>query len=177
MSVNGHEDCLPSAAPYGGVDAVGASWETGRARGNAVPLRRARSGGSMFKQWAGPSPSTSTGDVVKLCGGPCVVHDGVRLDVPEGSKRLLVLVALSSGRVDRRKAAGQLWPDGDDARASGNLRSALWRLKGAGIDVLGPDGTMLRLRGGTVVDVDVLSAWALRMADDTVTDRELRMVD
>ena len=63
---------------------------------------------------------------VLLLGGPYVMLNGDRREVPDGSKRLLVFVALGTGRVDRRYAAGSLWPLGNDERAAGNLRSALW---------------------------------------------------
>jgi DNA-binding SARP family transcriptional activator len=42
-------------------------------------------------------------------------------------------------RVERRHVAGILWPLGHDSRAAGNLGSALWRLRGAGIDILQTD--------------------------------------
>src|ERR1700758_724523 len=84
-------------------------------------------------------PDLIEGTAVLLFGGPYVMHNGDRLEVPDGSKRLLVFVALSTGRVDRRYAAGSLWPEGSDERAAGNLRSALWRARGARIDPGGRD--------------------------------------
>jgi DNA-binding SARP family transcriptional activator len=110
---------------------------------------------------------------VLLFGGPCVIHNGGRLEVPDGSKRLLVFVALSTGRVDRRYAAGSLWPEGSDERAGGNLRSALWRLKCAGIDVLETDKCTLGMRRGTVVDVGVVGDWATRLVDGSATQTDL----
>jgi DNA-binding SARP family transcriptional activator len=108
---------------------------------------------------------------VHLIGGPYVTHGEKQLSVPEGSKRLLVLVALNSGQpVDRRWAAGTLWPTGGDVRAAGNLRSAHWRLKSAGVDVIVSDKTTLSLRGGTVVDVDLVHAWAEQVLDPAVDD-------
>jgi hypothetical protein len=74
-----------------------------------------------------------------LLGGPYVVTGTRRIEIPEGSQRLLVFVALNGGRTERKKAAGMLWPSGDDYRAAGNLRSALWRLKRAWIRVLRTD--------------------------------------
>lgn len=100
---------------------------------------------------------------VNLFAGPSVVVAGRRLDVPEGSKRLLAFVSLGRGPVERRRVAGTLWPFVDDVRAAGNLRSALWRLKGSEIDVIEGDKVCLWLRPATVVDVDVLGAWAERL--------------
>ena len=114
---------------------------------------------------------------VLLFGGPYVIHNGGRLEVPDGSKRLLVFVALSTGRVDRRYAAGSLWPEGSDERAGGNLRSALWRLKCAGIDVLETDKCTLGMRRGTVVDVGVVDDWATRLVDGSATQTDLRQLN
>ncbi len=112
---------------------------------------------------------------IQLFGGPRVLRGGVSQDVPEGSKRLLVLVALSDGRVERRKAAGQLWPEVEEARAAGNLRSAHWRLRSAGIDVLESDGRTLNLSTGTVVDLEILCSWAFRVIEGRATATDLQL--
>src|SRR5579864_6783510 len=114
---------------------------------------------------------------VLLFGGPYVVLNGDRLEVPDGSKRLLVFVALSNGKVDRRFVAGSLWPLGDDERAAGNLRSALWRLRCAGIDLLDGDKHGLMLRAGTVVDVSIVCEWAARLVGGPVTQADLCAAD
>lgn len=100
---------------------------------------------------------------LNLFDGPSVVSGGLLVDLPEGSMRLLVFVALSGGRVERRSAAGTLWPGGNDVRAAGNLRSALWRLRVAGVDLVENQRWTLRLKPGTVVDLQVVSAWAARV--------------
>jgi len=92
-----------------------------------------------------------------------VLVDGLRRCVPEGSKRLLAFVALRQGRVERRHVAGTLWPVGGDDRAAGNLRSALWRLRRAGIDVMQCDKWSLSLMDGVAVDVQEIRCWADRM--------------
>lgn len=114
---------------------------------------------------------------VLLLGGPYVMLNGERMEIPDGSKRLLVFVALGTGRVDRRYASGSLWPVGNDERAAGNLRSALWRLKGAGIDLLESDKSSLTLRPGTVVDVTILCQWAGRVVDGSATRADLSVVN
>jgi DNA-binding SARP family transcriptional activator len=111
-----------------------------------------------------------------LVGGPYVVVGGQRLIVPEGSKRVVAFVALHGGRADRRHLAGTLWPDGDERRAAGNLRSALWRLRCSGIDILETDKTAVRLRPGALVDIRSLSEWAGRVIDGTATDADLRIM-
>lgn len=117
----------------------------------------------------------ATHDVVHLVGGPYVSARGTRHEVPEGSKRLLAFVALRHGRVERRHAAGTLWPTGGDGRAAGNLRSALWRLRGAGIEVLIADKWSLSLAPGVAVDVDQLCAWANRLINGAAETADLEM--
>jgi DNA-binding SARP family transcriptional activator len=122
-------------------------------------------------------PQSSDGVVVHLFGGPYVTINGRRAEVPEGSKRLVVFVTLNGGRVRRRLAAGALWPDGGDLRAAGNLRSALWRLRGAGLDLLDCDNVTLGLRSGTIVDVSVVCGWASRLIDGTARVHDLVATD
>jgi DNA-binding SARP family transcriptional activator len=106
---------------------------------------------------------TLNATVVHLLAGPYVTVGPERRDVPEGSKLLLAFVALRSRRVDRRQAAGALWPLGDEERAAGNLRSALWRLRRAGIDVLIADKSSLVLDVDVRVDVHAMEQWATRL--------------
>lgn len=106
---------------------------------------------------------SETPAVLHLFGGPFVICGRQRLEIPEGSKRLLAFVALHNRRIDRRYAAGALWPNGDDLRASGNLRSALWRLNLAGIHVLSADNHGLAICDDVSVDVEIITAWANRL--------------
>jgi DNA-binding SARP family transcriptional activator len=101
--------------------------------------------------------------VLHLFGGPFVTFGHRRLKIPEGSKRLLAFVALHRGRVERRYAAGALWPAGDDIRAAGSLRSALWRLNGADVRVLSADKHSIAIRDDVLVDVHIVSSWARRL--------------
>jgi DNA-binding SARP family transcriptional activator len=82
-------------------------------------------------------------------------------------------VAIRRRRVERRQAAGALWPIGDDERAAGNLRSALWRLRGAGIDMLVADKWSLTLAEQVVVDVEQVNAWAQRLNAGCPSDDDL----
>jgi DNA-binding SARP family transcriptional activator len=114
--------------------------------------------------------------ILHLFGGPFVTQEQRRMDVPEGSKRLLVFVALHRGRVDRRYAAGALWPGGNDVRAAGNLRSALWRLNGASIRLLSADKQGLVLREDVLVDLHLVSSWAARLIGDRACEDDLRII-
>lgn len=110
-----------------------------------------------------------------LLGGPYVLLDRRRVSVPEGSKRLLVFIALREGHVDRRQTAGTLWPHGDDERAGGNLRSALWRLKGAGIDILRSDKSTLWLDPQADLDLRDIEDWAARIIQGAEDAEDLRI--
>jgi DNA-binding SARP family transcriptional activator len=111
--------------------------------------------------------------VVHLFAGPYVTVGAQRHDVPEGSKQLLAFVALRRRRVERRQAAGALWPVGDEERAAGNLRSALWRMRRAGIDVLVADKWSLALRAHVQVDLHVVDEWATRLIEGSVFVHDL----
>src|ERR1700758_4454868 len=117
--------------------------------------------------------STLSGTVVHLLAGPYITVGPERRDVPEGSKQLLAFVALRRRRVERRQAAGALWPIGDEERAAGNLRSALWRLRRAGIDVLVADKWSLVLGTEVRVDLHALEEWAARLIAGSAADQDL----
>lgn len=95
--------------------------------------------------------------------------------IPEGGKRLLVLLALHRRRVDRKWAAGVLWPEGSDERAIGNLRSAIWRLRGAGVDVLEVEKLCVGLAASVQIDVEAIDEWAGRIACGVPVADDLRI--
>lgn len=111
--------------------------------------------------------------VLHLFAGPYVTVGAKRREVPEGSKQLLAFVALRRRRVERRHVAGTLWPLGDDERAAGNLRSALWRLRRADIDLLDVDKCSLALRSDVLVDMHVVEQWATRLIEGRPTRGDL----
>jgi DNA-binding SARP family transcriptional activator len=112
--------------------------------------------------------------ILHLIGGsPYLTVGRQRLEVPEGSKQLLVLVALRRRRVERRWAAGTLWPSADEERAAGNLRSALWRLRRASIDVLVADKWSLALSTDVLVDLHLMDERATRLIEGRAEDGDL----
>ncbi len=110
-----------------------------------------------------------------LFDGPFLMVDGQRLDLPDGAGRLLVHVALSGSRVSRRSTAGALWAIGNDVRAAGNLRSALWRLRSAGIDLIRCDKQSLWLAEHTEVDVTLVNDWAERLINGRYRPEDLNV--
>jgi DNA-binding SARP family transcriptional activator len=111
--------------------------------------------------------------VLHLFGGPYVTVATERREIPEGSKQLLAFVALRRRRVERCQLAGTLWPCGSEQRAAGNLRTALWRLRRAGIEVLVTDKWSLALRTEVVVDLHVMDRLATRLIDGTAAGEDL----
>lgn len=128
---------------------------------------------SIMSQDLDPDERRTQRSLLCLFGGPSVLHHGHRIVVPEGSQRLLVLVALRGGRVDRRRVAGSLWPNGSDDRAAGNLRSAMWRLRTAGLDLLSNERGVLTLHERVDVDVHDVAAWADRLVRGAQTEEDL----
>jgi DNA-binding SARP family transcriptional activator len=86
--------------------------------------------------------------------------DGRFVELPHSSERLLAFLALVARPVLRGYAAGSLWLDRSEERALANLRSALWRLRGSGADVVLTAGDRLALAPEVDVDVRELTAWA-----------------
>ena len=115
-------------------------------------------------------PSTP---VVRVLGGLSLVSGGRRLPVPPGSRRLLAYLALHRAGVDRRCAAGVLWPTVDDARAAGNLRSALWRLHSVDCRLVRAEQSALALCDDVEVDLARLEVWAARILADRADEADL----
>ncbi|MGM7667156.1 AfsR/SARP family transcriptional regulator [Microbacterium sp. A93] len=110
---------------------------------------------------------------VHLLGGPWVtVPDGTR-DVPDGSKRLLAFLALDRRPLDRRYVSGSLWPDTDDERAAGCLRTSLWRLQRTGLELIAVNKASIRLAPSVQVDAEVMTEWADRVLTGPPTSADL----
>lgn len=113
--------------------------------------------------------------IVHLFGGPYVTTGAHRREIPASSRRLLAFVALHRRPVERRHAAAVLWPAIPSARAGGNLRSALWRLRGAGIDAVTAGPTWLALAPRVAVDVHEVGEWAARLIDSCPVPGDLAL--
>ena len=113
------------------------------------------------------------GHVLHLLGGPYLTVHGVRLEIPECAKRLVSFVALRRQRVERRLAAGTLWPAVTEARAAGNLRSALWRLRTAGIHIVLGGQSALYMAADVTIDTEVLIDHSTRLLNGSATEADL----
>ncbi len=82
-----------------------------------------------------------------------LTQNGLEVELPRGPQHLLAYLALHERALPRAQVAGVLWANVPDERAAGNLRSALWRLRHAGLRVLAPEGDCLSLSRQVIVDV------------------------
>ncbi|MGE3621290.1 MAG: BTAD domain-containing putative transcriptional regulator [Acidimicrobiia bacterium] len=90
-------------------------------------------------------------------------RDGTLVDLPAASQRVLAFLALQERQVSRSILAGTLWPETNESRAGANLRSALWRLRQPGTELVRTTSTHLSLEADVWVDVreSALAARAL----------------
>ena len=112
---------------------------------------------------------------VHLLHGPYVMVGRDRREVPEGGKRLLALLAIRGG-VPRPTVAEVLWPQVEQRRAAGNLRSACWRLRGAGIELVTDHAGVLWIDHRVGVDVDTIGRHAVRMSGGGCVEEDVTLV-
>ena len=100
---------------------------------------------------------------------------GTSLAVPVSAQRVVAFLALRDRPAVRSLVAGTLWLEATEDRALGNLRSALWRLRQSGCEVVDTVGEQLSLSRRVIVDVRVLAAQARRIytSDETLEPADL----
>ena len=89
-----------------------------------------------------------------------------RRDLPHGSQRLLVFLALRDREVTRTALAGTLWPDASEEHAHASLRSALSRLHEIDRDVVRVTFQELALADGVFVDIRDARSLAHRLLNE-----------
>lgn len=148
-------------------------------RGNHSRIRIAGVPSNMTTSQAPPraiSPAEPVNCVmtVHLLGGPWVTVGDQDREVPEGSKRLLAFLALDRRPLDRHYVAGTLWPDSREDRACACLRTSLWRLRQATLDVVEGSKVSLCLRPHVRVDAEEAADWADRVLGGVGNPEDLR---
>jgi DNA-binding SARP family transcriptional activator len=116
-----------------------------------------------------PSSAGQVRPVLRLLGDFQLTCGEVVVETSPSARRLLALVALAGRPVARDYAAGQLWPEVGATRASGSLRSTLWRLpRPAGQPLVDASATHASLARTVEVDVHRAEKDARRLltADD-----------
>jgi DNA-binding SARP family transcriptional activator len=125
-----------------------------------------------------PRPRSRTGSDVILCilGRFDLAIGSESVPVGMSCQRLLTLLAIKAGKINRTRASGMLWPEVRPARASANLRSVLWRLQRCCSGIVEATFYDLRLASGMVVDIHTVSEIAHRLLDRStpMTTDELR---
>lgn len=97
---------------------------------------------------------------------------GRTIELSLGSERLLAFLAVSDRPLMRNFVAFSLWPDKDEERAHGNLRSALWRLRQAGLGLVETTGQRIAIGRDVCVDVRVVTLVANHvLAGSEIRDR------
>jgi DNA-binding SARP family transcriptional activator len=118
-------------------------------------------------------PGSPTGVPVRLSllGGFGVWTTARAPELANPAQRLVAFLALHDRPVGRLTLAGTLWPEASEERAAACLRSALWRLRRLGPELVESRGSELRLARGVDVDVTRLVAAARRIeAHEAVED-------
>jgi SARP family transcriptional regulator, regulator of embCAB operon len=96
---------------------------------------------------------TSGGTRISLLDGFSVEANTVALALPDGSQRLLALLALKGRPIRRQTVAGVLWPLATEDQAFSNLRSALARLQGPARAAVASTTRDLGLTDDVTVDI------------------------
>ncbi|MBV9847965.1 MAG: hypothetical protein JOZ47_23285 [Kutzneria sp.] len=96
------------------------------------------------------------GPELTLLGGFMLRHDGRPLAIPKTLQRLLAFLGLRR-QATRTTVSDALWPRDPGDAASGNLRTALWRLRRIGAPVIRTEGETLALDDRVRTDVDELA--------------------
>ncbi|HEY1345676.1 MAG TPA: BTAD domain-containing putative transcriptional regulator [Streptosporangiaceae bacterium] len=115
----------------------------------------------------GAAPQDGTGARLTLCllDGFQLRVDDLIVALPIPIQRLLAYLAVQQRPVSRSATAGMLWLDVPERRASGSLRSALWRLGKEGIHPVVTSPTHLGLCPAVAVDLYEALATARSLTD------------
>lgn len=111
-----------------------------------------------------PAAAVLTDDSLRLLNGFLLSRSGTEVVVTSGCQRLVALLAVN-GPSGRAVTAGTLWPDVPDARASGNLRTSLWRLNRQWPGLVQCDEQSLSLTPAIALDTVDLTTQARAVAD------------
>lgn len=112
--------------------------------------------------------------LLRLLTGFQMLRDGKPITLPMSAQRLLAFVGLQDRPVKRNYVAGALWMDSPEQRAGASLRSALWRLRQHGLDLLETEGDSLRLSPAVTVDVKEAIDFARRIVSPNADWSEAR---
>ena len=113
---------------------------------------------------------------LSLLKGFQLVSDQRPVVLPFSAQRLIAFLGLQERPVQRDNIASTLWSDSSEDHAAANLRSALWRLRRPGVDLVDVDGRRIQLSRNVTVDVREISAFARRVINPS-QDCDLSEID
>lgn len=113
---------------------------------------------------------------LQMLGGFDLLSRGERVVLPPSAERVVAYVALHQGPATRSQVAGTLWLDVPDERAMANLRSALWRMRRPGVEIMESTGEHLSISPEVRVDLRELSL-AARQCLDGAAPRDASQLD
>lgn len=147
-----------------------------RLPGSARPEVQRRNGDTGHPAGARIAGATRPDARVRLClmQGFSLSCERVPIRIPLSAQRVAAFVALRNRPSLRPYVAEMLWLDATQDRAMGNLRSALWRLRQAGVRVVETSGDYLTLGEDVAVDVIELTVWSHQLMagdGDVATER------
>ncbi len=100
---------------------------------------------------------------VALIGGFTFRRLGAAVDLPLGAQRLVAFLAFKPKALLRIHVASVLWANTSKPKAVASLRTTLWRLRQADLDVVESSGPKLALAPGVRVDVQDAAVLAHRV--------------
>jgi DNA-binding SARP family transcriptional activator len=136
------------------------------------------SGQSLLRRVGAPSHSPNGGVAdehepgpirLELLGTFQLVCDGCAVGLSLPAQRLLAFLALQARPVVREFVAGSLWSDCDHDKAFASLRTALWRIRRPGYELVEADVNRLRVAATVAVDLVEVEAHARRILDRTAS--------
>jgi DNA-binding SARP family transcriptional activator len=90
---------------------------------------------------------------LKLIGAFEIHLGGNKVPLPLTAQRVLAFLGLQPCPVARSQVAGTLWMHSSEGRAAASLRSALWRLRQSGFELVRADSQVLLLSPTVSVDL------------------------
>lgn len=109
---------------------------------------------------------------VGLLGGFLVRSGGIVLELPPSTCRLVALLALERRLWSRSRVCRVLYPDQDDLRSLGTLRTVLWRTRMVARSLIDVTMAGLALTPAALVDVDRVGSLAEQLDSSASIDLE-----
>jgi DNA-binding SARP family transcriptional activator len=106
-----------------------------------------------------------------LLDGFLLEHDGVPVELPVGSQRLVAFVAIR-GASPRSVVAGMLWPEVPEHQALASLRTGIWRMNKAAPGLLVGEPSGVAVSAGVQLDSRRQEAFATRLLREGCADAD-----